>query len=318
MGFGVEFGQPAIIAEGLAEAAVHTGWMGDLLLPAEKLGKEHASKGESPKNLIELLEAGQKNEKLVRSAEPGDGNKLRDGVIARAGTEMAELAGQYFLQPPAKSTEEANRYLEEKVAEMTNLCAYFTVTAQRPPHRVKFDFFHIHDLNSTIFFPAFLLGENANWLSIEEKCRLLEWKARGDLAQYIARGSAKLDMKEIDEYVPNVESDRKVQNGARGAEATHDEEQGWDSLFKRIIQHEDDGHASKVVRALAHAEELCGKYMDNSKDWKIKSRKQWLTSGHMAVDSVEDAEGPDWVRSCGFESAWEKVRFQPLRFVILC
>ena len=36
LGFGVEFKQPAVIAEALAQAAVHSSWIGDLLLPAEK------------------------------------------------------------------------------------------------------------------------------------------------------------------------------------------------------------------------------------------------------------------------------------------
>jgi hypothetical protein len=32
----------------------------------------------------------------------------------------------------------------------------------------------------------------------------------------------------------------------------------------------------------------------------------WRKLGHMAIDSVEAGE-PHWVRSCGFDQAWEKI-----------
>ena len=34
--------------------------------------------------------------------------------------------------------------------------------------------------------------------------------------------------------------------------------------------------------------------------------EMWKTLGNMVVDSVE-AEGPTWVRGCGFDEAWKSV-----------
>lgn len=166
--------------------------------------------------------------------------------------------------------------------------AYSTLAAQRPTKRVKLDFFLIHDLNCSVFFPSFI---RADWLSAEDKIRLLEWKARGDLAQYIARGSPALDYSEITSYTP-----LSLREGGAGAD-------GWTDVFQRICNHPDDGHASKVIRALAHGEQACGNVQ--GKDWKVQ-KGDWITMGHMAVDSVQ-GDDSDWVRSTGFDKAWDKV-----------
>src|SRR5437762_8236436 len=73
LGFGVEFAQPAIIAETLAQAAVHSNWIGDFLLPAEKaagsIGKP------SKKTLASLLDEIRADKKLSTAAEWNDRNK---------------------------------------------------------------------------------------------------------------------------------------------------------------------------------------------------------------------------------------------------
>jgi len=69
----------------------------------------------------------------------------------------------------------------------------------------------------------------------------------------------------------------------------------------------DDGHSSKLVRALANGERVCQEYEDapEAKDWKIKG-DMWLNLAHMAIDSVE-ATTSKWVRNVGFEEAWKDV-----------
>ena len=53
----------------------------------------------------------------------------------------------------------------------------------------------------------------------------------------------------------------------------------WDNIFKRVSEHPDDGHASKLVRALAHGEALCKPYESDPR-FKIKDG-MWLQLGHM-------------------------------------
>ena len=107
LGFGLEFKQPAIIAEGLAQAAVHTNYMNKLFLPAEKA----AASQTSSKGLVELLHEIRSDKKLSTAAQWKDDNKLRDGILVRAPEEMLKYASQYIV-----SEDE----LEEKTAEMTN------------------------------------------------------------------------------------------------------------------------------------------------------------------------------------------------------
>jgi hypothetical protein len=114
LGFGIEFQQPAIIAEALAQAAVHSSWMADFLLEAEKRA---ASNNDTSKSIVQILDGIHQDEKLSTAAHWNDDNKVRDGIIARAGDEMYSYGGQYKVRPEE---------LDEKVAEMTNAsCEFF-------------------------------------------------------------------------------------------------------------------------------------------------------------------------------------------------
>lgn len=273
LGFGVEFRQPAIIAEALAQTACHDNWMGGLFFNAEKLAKEGGHPPQNTKSIVQLLNEIRSDEKLASAAHWDDGNKIRDGILKRAPDEMLKYASQYLV---------LESQLEEKTAEMINATVYYTGAAQRPPHHVKFDFYYIHCVNSSIFFSTFL---RTSFITRANKVRLLEWKVRVDLAMYASRKSPQLLLDEITKY-------RSKQDGS------------WDASIKRVNALSDDGHASKLVRALAHGEQVCKPY--EGKDGFVIKGDMWRTLAQMAVDSVE-AGGPTWVRSCGFDEAWKEV-----------
>jgi len=111
LGFGIEFDQPAIIAEALAQAAVHENWLGSLLHNAEKAAKGHESANGSGKTIVQLLKEIKADEKLSTAAHWEDDNKVRDGIIARAPDEMIKYISQYKVR---------EEDLEEKTAEMIN------------------------------------------------------------------------------------------------------------------------------------------------------------------------------------------------------
>ena len=77
----------------------------------------------------------------------------------------------------------------------------------------------------------------------------------------------------------------------------------------RVCQLSDDGHASKLIRALAHGQQICKPY-EHKDEFRIKY-DDWLKMGHMAIDSVEAAQGMSnmgpWVRSAGFVEAWDDI-----------
>ncbi|KAF2179887.1 hypothetical protein K469DRAFT_715987 [Zopfia rhizophila CBS 207.26] len=273
LGFGIEFQQPAIMAEALAQAAVHDAWIGALFYGCEKAAKANSLDRRPTKTLVQLLDEIRADEKLSTAAHWDDGNKIRDGILKRAPEEMIKYASQYLV-PEGQ--------LEEKTAEMINAAVYYTGSAQHPPNQVKFDFYYMHCVNASIFFSSFL---KQSWLSSANKIRLLEWKVRIDLAMYASRRSPRLNPSEITNYRSKRDSN-------------------WTEIFERVKEFEDDGHASKLVRALANGEKACKKFED--KEGFVIKGDMWRLLGNMVIDSVEEGE-PVWVRSAGFEEAWEKV-----------
>jgi hypothetical protein len=126
LGFGIEFHQPAIIAEALAQACVHDIWTGKFLLAAEKESRSHHLT--TSKVMPELLDEIRANKKLSTAAEWSDGNKVRDGIIGRASEEMLKYTSQWVVTP---------ENLEQKTVEMINSCIYYTAAAQNPPKQVR-------------------------------------------------------------------------------------------------------------------------------------------------------------------------------------
>lgn len=111
LGFGIEFQQPAIMAEALAQAAVHDNWMKPLFMGCEKAAEAIKGMGRPKKTIVQLLEEAKNNEKLRTAAHWEDGNKIREGILKRAPDEMIKLASQYAIE---------EEELEEKTAEMIN------------------------------------------------------------------------------------------------------------------------------------------------------------------------------------------------------
>ncbi|KFY31431.1 hypothetical protein V493_01116 [Pseudogymnoascus sp. VKM F-4281 (FW-2241)] len=279
LGFGLEFNQPVIVAEALAETAVHDIWLSPFFIGAEKSAKE----SKTSKTISQLVEDVDADEKLKASAKWSDGNKIRDGILKRAPQEMIYHASKYHV--PLDQ-------LSQKTAEMMDAIVFYTAAAQHPPKAIKIDFFFMHCVNASIFWPTF----NAlSWISDGNKCRLLEWKGRLDLAMYVSRGTPPLLKEEIEAYTAETGKDVS-----------------WENLGERLFKVKgDDGHAVKLLRALGTAEQVC-KELEGGKVQK----GQWLGIGRMVVDSVEAVQGSDqspWARSVGFDKAWDDVKDRPAK-----
>ena len=277
LGFGIEFNQPAIIAEALAQTCVHDTWISPYLLKCEV-----ASTISTSKILPQLIDEIRADKKLSLAARWEDGNKIRDGVLVRAPEEMINYAKQWTV---------SESQLDEKTAEMINSAIYFTAAAQNPPKQVKFDFYYMHCVNSSIFFSTF----NAQtWLSPASKVRLLKFKGYVDLAMYASRRSPPLLLHEISNYVP-----KKLEKG----------DSEWPGLFERLFDFKDDGHAIKLGRAVRNGE-LVSNDWDGKVEWERVKGFMWEKIGNMIVDSVEDT-GKTWARSVGFEEAWREYEDRP-------
>ena len=139
------------------------------------------------------------------------------------------------------------------------LLVYYTSAAQRPSKVVKFDFFLIHTVNSSIFFSKILA---LPFLTTRAKLRLLEMKGRMDLLMYISRNTPELYVDEITRY--------PVKND-------------WDTIISHGNTHpHDDGHLSKLVRALKNGESVCRPFEGQAKERGLKiTGDMWLKIGNM-------------------------------------
>ncbi|OJJ62162.1 hypothetical protein ASPSYDRAFT_146077 [Aspergillus sydowii CBS 593.65] len=276
LGFALEFNQPAIVAEALAQTAIHDDWTGPkFLFPVEKAAGGIGKK--TNKTMLQLLEEARADKKLANSVHFEDGNKLRDGVLKRAPDEMIKYASQYTV---------SEEQMWERFVEMVDVSVYFTAASQRPSKQVKFDFFYIHTVNSSIFFTKILA---LDFLDTRTKLRLLEAKGRMDLMMYISRNAPELYLDEITKY--------PISNN-------------WDALIVQGNRHpRDDGHLSKLVRALKNGESVCRPYEGRARELGLKiTGDAWLRIGNMVIDSVKDKEEETmWVRSTGFDEAWAQI-----------
>ncbi|KAL7625541.1 hypothetical protein AAE478_004761 [Parahypoxylon ruwenzoriense] len=276
--YGVEWKQPAIVAMALAQAAVHHDNLRKFLLASEEAAK---SKPTPMPSILSLLEEVKSNEKLATSAKVPAINKIRDGVFAGAWDEIVELASRVKVQPEE---------LEERTAEMIHTAIYEGASAAFYPGKIpKFDFFLMHHIN---ICPIFLIINSQDWIPIESKVRLLEWKIRMDLVQYAARRCPPLSLDKIASYIPKDKT-------LGSAEAQ----------LPRVHALSDDGHAIKLFRAVSLAPDVCRKYED--RDWiRIKGDNMWRRVSHLVVDAVE-SPGQRWVRDAGDPAAWEDVPNRP-------
>ncbi|KAK0674029.1 hypothetical protein QBC41DRAFT_298099 [Cercophora samala] len=281
--YGVEWELPGVVAEGLAQAAVHRDDLREFLLTAERRGEEEGEgKGKGKgEGVLELLGEISKNEKLAKAARWGDENKIRDGVLVRAKEEMISLAARVSIR---------EEEVEEKTAEMFNAAVWVASGAavSMPLHQnkvPKYDFFLMHHVNAA---PFFVTVNRMDWIPARTKKRLLEWKVRMDLLQFVARGCPELRMERLEGYRP-----KKPEQGGK-----------IEDIIARLHTFDDDGHAIKLGRATVICRNICRGY-EQKEGFKIKG-DLWEKICHLIVDSVE-APGEHWVRSAGFEEAWKDI-----------
>ncbi|GJN86044.1 hypothetical protein PLIIFM63780_009621 [Purpureocillium lilacinum] len=284
--YGIEWEQPAVVAEGLAQAAVHEDRLGAFL---RRVDEAAAAKGEpappagEQRSVAEICEQVRREDpKLATSAHWEDPNRIYDGVMKRAPDEAVALLAQIRVRPED---------IAERTVEMIHTAAYIAAGASwNPPYIPKFDFFLIHHLTSA---PFFLALNRHDWVPQAARVRLLEWKLRVDAVEYLARGSPPLRLADaLASYTPKGETDSTLVTQAR-------------DLLPRFHTVVDDGHTIKAARALLLAQQASRPYEGKGKAWmRIEGEEAWTKVMYMLLRSVEGEEY-EWVRSAGFKEAWE-------------
>ncbi|KAK4141042.1 uncharacterized protein C8A04DRAFT_14408 [Dichotomopilus funicola] len=289
LGLGIEFAQPALIAEALAQAAAHDdSHIGTLFRHAEaEAGIAYPSNRGKGKAMMELLREVRETEAIRTAPRWTDfGNKMRDGIVGRAGEAMASVAAQFQI----RIQDDGDAELARRTAEMLNVCAFMAGAAQRAGRPPKIDFFYMHAVTSSLFVDV--IAQQTDWISLADRARVVEWKARLDLAWYAVCGSAALDGEFIEGY-SHPESDGL----------------GWDELFAAVVQEHDDGHAAKFLRALKNGEDRCKRYAELEQwagDFPMKG-DMWLRLARMCHDTTKGRPTDlKWIPFTGFEQPWAR------------
>lgn len=132
--YGIEWQQPAIVAEALAQTAVHGAGnpVGGFLAEVERAANERAADGYDYE-LPRLYEGARQNTKLATCARWDDANLLHDGVMGRGRHEAVQLLSLVTVKPGE---------LDERTVEMVHSAAFVAASAAwHPPHVAKYDFF---------------------------------------------------------------------------------------------------------------------------------------------------------------------------------
>lgn len=191
-----------------------------------------------------------------------------------------------------------------------------TALAQRADKAVKFDFFFMHCANTSLFFSVF---NHTPWISTTAKARLVECMGRLHLLMYTSAKAPELRPQDLHDYQPEHPGE-------------------WESIFTRATAYQDDGHTSKLIRAIKNGEVSTGMFT-GAPGMKLKDG-DFLKIAHMVMDSVEAMDRPDfkmpdagttgyeyaaeldpfvqrvvvrWLRWAGFPEAWEAVAARDYR-----
>ena len=137
--YGLEWEQPAIVAQALAQAAVHKDRLRSFLLGAEKKGKDDEERDGSDEKktmgwILDLLVDARADETLRTSARWGDDQKITDGVLTRAKSQMMRLA---------KKVKVKEDEMESRTWEMYDVALWMTLGSAgcMPGKMEKVDFF---------------------------------------------------------------------------------------------------------------------------------------------------------------------------------
>jgi NAD(P)-dependent dehydrogenase (short-subunit alcohol dehydrogenase family) len=275
LGLAVEFELPSILAEALAQAVVHPySGIPDCLLQTDVEARPLGIH----KPLLELYTEARATDSILHGARWEDGPfKMRDGTLGRSKADITTLAAQYRVNPSE---------LDLRAAEVINCSAYIAGAAQRSNKSQKIDFFHMHNVTSSLFLTVLVQDP---LISLENKVRMVEWKGRTDLLWYAACGCPELDIQEVNNYQAGPSSGMS-----------------WTELYRAVNTMHDDGHVAKFVRALKSAEDVCRPFEQQHSSSFQMIGEAWLQLARMCYDTTLglSPEGK-WIPGAGFPQAWE-------------
>lgn len=190
-----------------------------------------------------------------------------------------------------------------------------------------------HGRHHITVLPVYIIFSKQDWIPLETKVRLLEWKIRLDLLKYPTHGCPEFSLDKIMSYTPKD----KGANPERGKPATSCDA-GMPTIFfpwltsfpptnpdlvarVHALDHE-DGHAIKLLRAVVVGRQFTRPFRgqdddSNSAQLQLRDDAVYDKLLHLVADAVESDNDTRWVRGAGYADAW-KVGSSDIYFLSFC
>ncbi|KAF8621959.1 hypothetical protein AX15_007389 [Amanita polypyramis BW_CC] len=284
LGSGLEFGMPGLVAEGLAQAAVHKDESGDLLAPIffkhcfEDVGVtsqtgagtekgQHSTFASRLDTLMHRLHISRPRQKggnvhaltvmsRVLKDERFSGVKeaglyeVYPNVAKRFNESLRDYAGQWSINMKLGALVQNRKEVEDKLEELA--WAYtimYGLSGWRRNQPFNADFFLSCIIASAIFLPSFLAK-----LDVPSQALLLRAHFAAALTWWVGKGRPNVD---IDGFMSNPPS-----------ELSTNPSNPFDTILQSAIVH-DESHVSEFQRVMAHWSRLYG--LGRAKEQKLSA-----------------------------------------------
>ncbi|AFR92180.2 hypothetical protein CNAG_07308 [Cryptococcus neoformans var. grubii H99] len=330
-GFGLEFNDRVVLAEGLAETAVHPDVIVNLVIPPSHIqplfttpSTPRPSSSPSLLSIYTSLLSSPTLKPQPYDPESMVNDQLKSSVDGPKASELRALVDRWSLSD--EEVADGPDGWQKKFEEITVFVTLLACATGRKGKEIRVDFFLMHALTSSIFLPAYLT-------------RLTPSLRRALLKRYIleafhtalARGRPPINPELIMSYdlYPTINTEgseealkKLVKEDKALGKGEKEERNPWLSLVESAMVYP-DSHVIKSIRSLAHYASLLGNsppgglpgaYKEEGGDGKEEAVKGmgkldgsvFLRAAGAIMTTMEPGGEGAWDRSqLGYDEAWE-------------
>lgn len=257
IGYGLEFNSDAMVAQALAQTAMHS-----VRVPEVLLARPPPSSQSTPTPLLEILRKVYDSDVLkpVMPYDPDVGitQRYKDLYTNGRPEEIQHLSSLWWSKHKSQSGV-SSKEIDAKIEELIWAATLILGAVSKRDRKPRLDFFLMHILNMTVFLPAY-----ARVLSTEQMTIVLECILPSIIATLIMRGRPRIDVDFVMSYTKNPLP--RALRRDDGAGASGDDKAGttpskdaiqpgasnpWLRILQDVV-HAPDPHTMKAIRALYH------------------------------------------------------------------
>ncbi|KIJ21190.1 hypothetical protein PAXINDRAFT_6963 [Paxillus involutus ATCC 200175] len=304
-GYGAEFGSDAMVAQALAQAAVHLPVIPELLYDFAGPGsaedlldasvRDQKSKASAGRPLLHILRDVYDSE-ILHPAMPYDpdarGDALREALMKDCRPEeMRRLCATWW---GGKSPEEEAAGLEHKIEELFWTTTLLLSGSGKRGRKPRLDFFLMHALNATLFMPS-LLKIMSNDAS---KVKLVKAFLPVTLMIILIRGRPRIDSGLVMSFTatprPPGASTSTLTPGQGTIGDPNQSYNPWFQILPSVI-HAPNAHTPKAIRSLCYAAQRYGhKRAGSVPGCFMDEGRQYET-----IPGISEVDGTVFVRAAG-------------------